>query len=156
MGKHFTDYAMDTVILLTNKKTGEKEGRILARWTNSGVCRAMVELYQGNSYNGVYTSGIGYAGGGGYDKFSAAVNDACHKCTKSEYIDGTFKEIKNPINTGNHDKIKDFVFCNTSEERSARAARGQALKDEKIIPVYSGAGNTEEAFSLFFNYIQVF
>ena len=155
MGKAFVDYAMDIVIMLANKQTGEKEGRILARWTESGTCHAMVQLYQGNGYNGIHTIGLGRAGGYGYDKFSAAVNDACNKAYITEFVDGEYKEIKKPINTGNHDKIKGFVFCNTSEERAARESVGQALKDEKIIPIYSGAGNTEQAFSLFFNYVQV-
>ena len=156
MGKHFVDYPMDTVILLLNKVTKEKEGRILARWTDSGVCRALVQLYAGNSYNGIYVSGEGHAGGYGYDKFSASVADACRKCYTDIFENNNYKEVKQPINIGNHETIKAFVFCNTHEEWNAKKQEATELIAKKIIPVYSGAGNTEEAFSLYFDYVQAF
>jgi len=156
MGKHFVGYPMDTVILLLNKVTKEKEGRILARWTDSGMCRALVQLYSGNSYNGIYVAGEGYAGGYGYDKFSSAVADACRKCYTDIFENNNYKEVKHPINIGDHETIKSFVFCNTPEERNAKKQEAERLIAKKIIPIYSGAGNTEEAFSLYFDYMQAF
>jgi hypothetical protein len=140
--KHFIDYPMDRVIMLANKETGEKEGRILARWTNSGTCYAMVEMYCENSYSKEYICSEGKAGGYGYDKLSAAISDALHK-TGIKY---------------DHDDIKDFTFGNGKggkESQDIRENAKKALIEKHIIPVYSGAGNQREAFELYFKYIEI-
>ena len=145
--KAFIDHDMNNVILLVNKITNKKEGRILAYWTKNYVCKVMIELYHGNSYNGQYTCAEGSAGGYGYDKFSAALVDACAKAYTTDIIDGEYTEIPCPILTGKYDEISDFTFKSGSDRE---------IIEKKIIPVYPGAGNEYEAFSLYFDYVQVF
>ena len=153
--KHFTDYPMDYVVSLDSKETGRKEGRILARYTDSGTCHTMVELYTGNSFNQTYTCGYGQAGGYGYDKLSTAIVDACHKAKSSVYDEKSkeYMDVKNPILTGSYDEISGFVFSGDAEKRAESLV---TILQKSIIPVYSGAGNQCEAFSLFFRYNQVF
>ena len=152
----FIDYSMDYVVSLDNLITGEKEGRILARYTKSGTCYAMVQLYERNSYNGKFTCGEGKASGYGYDKLSAAIVDACKKAKSSQYDEKTkeYKEVKNPLLTGTHDEISGFVFVNGNYERKEKNLA--EILEKRIIPVYSGTDNQSEAFGLYFRYNQVF
>lgn len=145
----FIDHAMDKVVLLCNRETKAIEGKILAYYSKSGMCYVCIELYIGNSFNGIFTEGYGKNGGYGLDNFSAAVVSACKNAITTEYTD-KYTEIKSPIKTGSCEEIKDFVFCHgDAQEKSAKYCT-----ENKIIPVYSGAGNTESAFSLYFDYVQ--
>lgn len=149
--KHFIDHAMDKVMVLLDKETGAECGKVLAYYTDNpagSVCHACVILY----YHGWEILGLdpnadhpkieGRAGGYGYDKYSAAVADSLHKQGLA----------------GIHEDINDFTFGNgtfSDESEEIRKSAIQAIKDKKIIPVYSGAGNVREAFELYFRVIEV-
>jgi hypothetical protein len=149
--RHFIDHAMDKAMLLLDKETGVECGKVLAYYTDNpagSVYHACVILY----YHGWEVLGLdpntdrprieGRAGGYGYDKYSAAVADSLQKQGLA----------------GKHKDINTFTFGNgrmTVESREIQKNATQAIKDKKIIPVYSGAGNVREAFELYFRVIEI-
>ena len=143
--KHFIDHPMNKVLLLLDKDTGEEAGKILAYYSDNpagSVWHAKVILY----FYGCNILGIennesmeGKAGGYGYDKFSAAVADSLHK-----------------QNLGlTHDQMSKYVFRNSGDDINARKEQEEEIIASKKIPVYSGAGNVVEAFSLYFRVVEV-
>jgi len=153
MAKYFIDHPMDKVILLLDKDTGEEAGKILAYYSTNpagSVCHANVILYpHGWELIGKEAPEVrgeeGRAGGYGYDKYSAAVADSLHKQGLA----------------GKHEDINSWTFGgkynadNTLIPEVILEKRIRAIKDKKIIPVYSGAGNVREAFELYFRVIEV-
>lgn len=148
--KHFIDHAMDKVTLLLDKTTGEEVGKILAYYSSNpagSVCHACVILYShGWEIMGKDApenrSEEGKAGGYGYDKYSAAVADSLRK----QGLGGT------------HEEINGFTFGDSTFSEKSNTIRKEAEKaiiERKIIPVYSGAGNVNEAFSLYFRVIEI-
>lgn len=151
--KYFIDHPMDKVILLLDKETGEESGKILAYYSNNpagSVCHVCVILYPHGweviGKDAPETRGEeGRAGGYGYDKYSAAVADSLRK----QGLGGT------------HDIIGPWVFGGTYNADGTPIPedilnkRIQDIRDKKIIPVYSGAGNVREAFELYFRVIEV-
>jgi hypothetical protein len=134
------DHSIDYAIVLANKKTGDKEGRILGYYTGEKF-HAFIELYIGNSFDGVYHSGAGTAGGYGYNKESSAIADALHACKIATKSDADPALASSAAHFTGH-KYTD-----------AQVAR--ICKRDKIIPVYAGTGNHESAFSVFFNVVSV-
>jgi len=158
MAKYFIDHPMDKVTLLLDKVTGEEAGKIIAYYSNNpagSVCHAMVILYQhgldiirgadARTLEGKKRpeSEEGRAGGYGYDKYSAAVSDSLHRQGLA----------------GKHEDINAFTFGNgnswSEDCAKIKADAIQAIKDKKIIPVYSGSGNVREAFELYFRVVEV-
>jgi len=147
MAKHFIDHSMDKVTLLLDKVTGEEAGKIIAYYSNNpagSVCHANVILYpHGWQIVGKEVPEVrgeeGRAGGYGYDKYSAAVADSLNKQGLG----------------GSHDILAPWVFCNSVDKRKSMIEAEKIIRDKKIIPVYSGAGNVREAFSLYFRVIEV-
>ena len=143
MAQFDIDRMEDTVFILVKPGTDEKQGHIKAYYSKGGICYAEVVLYCGNLLTGEYFRGIGKAGGYGYDKFSAAVSDALHN--------GGMKYT--------HKDISAFVFGNGRAFgtgcQKIKADSIQAIKDKKIIPVYSGAGNVQNAFSLYWTVLGI-
>lgn len=123
----------DTVYILVKPGTDSREGHIKAYYSKGGVCYAEVVLYCGNLLTGKYFRGIGKAGGYGYDKFSAAVSSALH----------------NGGMTYTAKDISAFTFGRGDESTV------QVIKDKKIIPVYSGAGNVDKAFGIYWTVLGV-
>jgi hypothetical protein len=149
--RHFIDHAMNKAMLLLDKETGAECGKVLAYYTDNpagSVCHACVILYpQGYKVIGIDSTDHakieGRAGGYGYDKYSAAVADSLQKQGLA----------------GKHDEINAFTFGNgntwSEDCQKIKADAVQAIKDKKIIPVYSGAGNVREAFELYFRVVEV-
>jgi hypothetical protein len=147
MAKYFIDHPMDKVTLLLDKETGEEAGKILAYYSNNpagSVCHANVILYpHGWKIVGKEAPEVrgeeGRAGGYGYDKYSAAVAESLSKQGLG----------------GDHTILAPWVFINSEGERQNKPEAEKIIKDKKIIPVYSGAGNVREAFELYFRVIEV-
>lgn len=133
MAQFDVDKLSDTVYILVKPGTDIKEGHIKAYHSRGSVCYAEVVLYCDNLLTGEYFRGIGKAGGYGYDKFSAAVSSALH----------------NGGMTYTAKDISAFTFGRGDENII------QAIKDKKIIPVYSAAGNVREAFSIYWTVLGV-
>ena len=127
--------AVDYAVALLNKKTGEKEGRIIGYYTKGGTFHVNVDLYVGNSFDGLYHHGEGRAGGYGYDKVSSAISDAL---AKADIGKGDL-ELR-----GSCARFTSSEYSSDEVERIAR--------EQKAIPVYGGSGNHEQAFSIFFRY----
>ena len=140
MGRKFDiDHGMDYAVSLQNKVTGDPEGRILAYYTKSGTCYAMVQIYTGNSFDGAYHVGTGSAGGYGYDKRSSAISEALSNAGIQ----------KGPLDvTGSAAR---FTSCKYSIEEVV-----EICKREKYIPVYAGTGNESTAFGIFWNFVEVY
>ena len=151
MARHFIDHAMDYAALLLNKETGEICGKVLAYFSNNpngSVCHARVFLYYEakkvipNMPEPLADNVEGIAGGYGYDKLSAAVSASLNK-----------------LGLGcMHDEMNIAVFGNGTGAAESQAMKAEAMEKIKAsgkIPVYSGAGNVEEAFSLYFRVIRV-
>lgn len=134
------DHSIDYAIALTNKNTGDKEGRILGYYTGTAF-HAFIELYSSNSFDSVYHSGSGSAGGYGYDKESSAIADALHTCGIA---------TKDPEDPRLSSSAAHFTgrYYNDSDVACI-------CKQKKIIPVYAATGNQEYAFSIFFNFLSV-
>lgn len=132
------DHGMDYVVSLQNKETGDQEGRILAYYTKSGTCYAMVQIYAGSSFDGAYHIGTGSAGGYGYDKLSSAIADALDHA-----------EIKRgPLD----------ILAAMARHDGAKMTREEAAKvckETHYIPVYAGTGNQQEAFGLYWCFVGV-
>ena len=62
-------------------KDGKMVGKILAHWSKSHVCRVSIYFFRRN-----IGRLEGKAGGGGYDKYSAAVWDALNKAGLDDEI----------------------------------------------------------------------
>jgi len=151
--KYFIDHSMDKAMLLLDKTTGVECGKILAYYTdspNGAVCHAKVILWD-HGYEVLGLTGRptlpdnaspdfdeGRAGGGSYDKFSAAVSSALRKMGLG----------------GGYEHIGSGVFSNTMSD-AMRAELADKIKAAHIIPVYSGAGNVVQAFKLYFRVIEV-
>jgi|WetSurMetagenome_2_1015567.scaffolds.fasta_scaffold108987_4 hypothetical protein len=105
---------------------------IKGRLGKGSVCYAELHLFYANplGVTGVFT---GKANGGFYDRASTAIADAC----KSAGILADFNVCDN------------FVF-----NRDKQFATSYCL-DQLKVPVYAGNGNQKEAFSLFFDIIEV-
>ena len=153
MAKYFIDHPMDKVTLLLDKETGGEAGKILAYYSNNpagSICHALVLLYpHGWEIIGKEAPEVrgaeGRAGGYGYDKYSAAVAESLSKQGLA----------------GKHEDINSWTFGgkynadNTPIPEEILEKRISDIKDKKIIPVYSGAGNVREAFELYFRVIGV-
>ena len=102
-------------------KKGEMAGRIIANYSDNpagSVCTVMVQIYGHKNGADGRNWATGTAGGGGYDKFSAAVSSALRSM-------GLLPD---------HDKTHAFTFEHKKVRLSGK------------IPVYSGSGNVRAAF----------
>lgn len=64
------------VIVLQDAETQELAGKIIANYSDSGVCTSKVWIYKGKFSEGEffeYGFGLNSAGGSGYDKLSATI-----------------------------------------------------------------------------------
>jgi hypothetical protein len=139
--KYDFDKPVDYAIALVNKKTGDKEGRVLAYGVNAGTCHACVQLYIGNVFDGKSHIGRGSASGGGYDKLSSAIADALHD---------TGIATKSATDPALASSAAGFTGHKYNDNEVAAIC-----ECEKIIPVYAGTGNQQYAFGIFFKVLEV-
>ena len=146
--RRFMDHSMDKAILLLDKDTGEEAGKILAYYSDNlagSICRAKVIIYPhgykilGIENNENNESVEGKASGYGYDTFSAAVSESLYRQN---------------LNLS-HDKKDKWTFHNLGDDINVRKKQEEEIIASKKIPVYSGAGNVVEAFSLYFRVVEV-
>lgn len=136
MGRKFDiDHSIDYALLLLNKETGAKEGRVLAYYTAGGTCYAYVEFYTGNTFNGEWTSGDGSASGYGYDKMSSAIADALQHAN---------------VELGDM-AIRASAAGHTGSKFTTPDAIDAEAKRQHAIPVYRATGNQETAFAVWWH-----
>lgn len=94
-------------------KDGQRAGKIVANWSDNPagtVCTAAVIL---SIDGGEQVSGIGKAGGYGYDKLSSAIYEALKRCKRSRFIDNEIIDTPFPM----HEHIK--VHPGSGDQRQA-------------------------------------